>query len=242
MSVNIICMKWGNKYGPNYVNKLYNMVSKNLNKDFRFICFTEDGKGVQNNIEICPLPPIKMPKNKPERGWRKLSILQKDLNGLNGTCLFLDLDIVIVDTIDPLFEMSGDFFIAFDRLKKNSSIGNSSVFRFEAGEHHDIYENFSNESSKILSIFRNEQAYLSKMIVKKGIFQYWPESWCPSFYFNCVPNFALNYVLSQKIPEGAKIILFHGLPEPTEAAEGKSGKWYRYIKKSPWINDHWLDT
>jgi hypothetical protein len=218
------------------------MVSKNLNRDFRFICFTEDGKGVQNNIEICPLPPIKMPKNKPERGWRKLSILQEDLNGLNGTCLFLDLDIVIVDNIDPLFELSGDFFIAFDRLKKNSSIGNSSVFRFEAGEHHDIYENFSNESSKILSIFRNEQAYLSKMIVKKGIFQYWPESWCPSFKYHCVPNFPLNYVLSPKIPEGAKIILFHGLPEPTEAAEGKSGKWYRYIKKSPWINDHWLDT
>ena len=242
MSVNIICMKWGNKYGPNYVNRLYNMVSKNLNKDFRFICFTEDGKGVQNNIEICPLPPIKMPKNKPERGWRKLSILQKDLNGLNGTCLFLDLDIVIVDNIDPLFELSGDFFIAFDRLKKNSSIGNSSVFRFEAGENHDIYENFNNESSKILSIFRNEQAYLSKMIVKKGIFQYWPKSWCPSFKYHCVPNFPLNYVLSPKIPEGAKIILFHGLPEPTEAAEGKSGKWYRYIKKSPWINDHWLNT
>ena len=242
MSVNIVCMKWGNKYGPDYVNKLYNMVSKNLNRDFRFICFTEDGKGVQNNIEICPLPRIKMPENKPERGWRKLSILQKDLNEIKGTCLFLDLDIVIVDNMDPIFELSGKFFIAFDRRKKNSSIGNSSVFRFEAGENHDIYENFNNESSKILSIFRNEQAYLSKMIVKKGIFQYWPESWCPSFKYHCVPNFPLNYVLSPKIPEGAKIILFHGLPEPTEAAEGKSGKWYRYIKKSPWINDHWLNT
>ena len=24
----IICMKWGDKYGPEYVNRLYNMVSK----------------------------------------------------------------------------------------------------------------------------------------------------------------------------------------------------------------------
>ena len=240
MSVNIICMKWGDKYGPDYVNKLYNMVSKNLTKKFRFICFTENEKGLNNRIEIFPLPSIKMPKNKPERGWRKLSILQKDLNGLTGTCLFLDLDIVIVDNIDPIFELSGEFLIAFDKRKKKSSIGNSSVFRFEAGAHHDIYENFNNNSSKILNIFRNEQAYLSDMIVKKGIFQYWPKDWCPSFKYHCVPNFPLNYFLSPKIPMGAKIILFHGLPEPAEAAEGKSGKWYRYIKKSPWINEHWL--
>ena len=240
MSVNIICMKWGDKYGPDYVNKLYNMVSKNLTKKFRFICFTENEKGLNNRIEIFPLPSIKMPKNKPERGWRKLSILQKDLNGLTGTCLFLDLDIVIVDNIDPIFELSGEFLIAFDKRKRKSSIGNSSVFRFEAGAHHDIYENFNNNSSKILNIFRNEQAYLSDMIVKKGIFQYWPKDWCPSFKYHCVPNFPLNYFLSPKIPMGAKIILFHGLPEPTDAAEGKSGKWYRYIKKSPWINEHWL--
>ena len=240
MSVNIICMKWGNKYGPDYVNKLYNMVSINLTRDFRFICFTEDGTGIQNNIEICPLPSIEMPKNKPERGWRKLSILQKDLNGLKGTCLFLDLDIVIVDNIDPIFELRGEFLIAFDRRKKKSSIGNSSVFRFEAGAHHDIYENFNNNSFEILNSFRNEQAYLSDMIMKKGIFKYWPEDWCPSFKYHCVPSFPLNYFLSPRIPMGAKIVLFHGLPEPTDAAEGKSGKWYRYIKKSPWINDHWL--
>ena len=56
MSVNIICMKWGNKYGPDYVNKLYNMVAKNLTQSFRFICFTENKTGIQGNIEIFPLP------------------------------------------------------------------------------------------------------------------------------------------------------------------------------------------
>ena len=33
MGVNIICMKWGDKYGSDYVNKLHNMVSKNLGYD-----------------------------------------------------------------------------------------------------------------------------------------------------------------------------------------------------------------
>ena len=120
MTVNIICMKWGNKYGPDYVNKLHNMVSKNLNKKFRFICFTDNNKGLKGNIEVFPLPQINMPKNKPERGWRKLSILQKDLYDVIGTCLFLDLDIVIVDNIDPIFDLKGDFFIAFDKRKEKS--------------------------------------------------------------------------------------------------------------------------
>ena len=242
MTVNIICMKWGDKYGPDYVNKLFNMVSRNLTKNFRFICFTEEKSGLQKSIEVFPLPPIEMPKNKPERGWRKLSILQKDLNDLEGTCLFLDLDVVVVDNIDQIFELRGDFFIAFDKRKKSSFVGNSSVFRFEAGEHHDIYVNFNKNSANILRTFRNEQAYLSKMIEEKGIFQYWPSSWCPSFKYHCVPSFPLNYLFRPKIPYGAKIILFHGLPEPSEAAEGISGKWYRYIKKSPWINEHWQSS
>jgi len=239
MTVNIVCMKWGNKYGPDYVNKLYDMVSKNLTKNFRFICFTDNKSGIKNNVEILPLPFIEMPKNKPERGWRKLSILQKNISGLDGISLFLDLDVVLVENIDPLFDLKGEFFIAFDKRKRHSSIGNSSVFRFEAGEHDDIFQNFNQNSLKILQEYRNEQAYLSEMIKNKGIFQYWPKAWCPSFKYHCVPQFPLNFFSAPKIPKGAKVILFHGLPEPNDAAEGRSGKWYRYIRKSPWVTKHW---
>jgi hypothetical protein len=239
MTVNIVCMKWGDKYGPDYVNKLYDMVSKNLTKNFRFICFTDNKSGIKNNVDILPLPFIEMPKNKPERGWRKLSILQKNISGLDGISLFLDLDVVLVDNIDPLFDLKGEFFIAFDKRKRSSSIGNSSVFRFKAGEHDDIFQNFNHNSLKILQEYRNEQAYLSDMIKNKGIFQYWPKTWCPSFKYHCVPQFPLNFFSAPKIPKGAKVILFHGLPEPNDAAEGRSGKWYRYIRKSPWITKHW---
>ena len=92
---------------------------------------------------------------------------------------------------------------------------------------------------KILQEYRNEQAYLSEMIKNKGIFQYWPKAWCPSFKYHCVPQFPLNFFSAPKIPKGAKVILFHGLPEPNDAAEGRSGKWYRYIRKSPWVTKHW---
>ena len=36
----ILCMKWGTKYGPEYVNRLYAMVRGHLSGDFRFVCPT----------------------------------------------------------------------------------------------------------------------------------------------------------------------------------------------------------
>ena len=42
MTVNILTLKWGAKYGPEYVNRLYAGVKRNLQLDFRFLCFTDN--------------------------------------------------------------------------------------------------------------------------------------------------------------------------------------------------------
>ena len=34
---NIICMKWGTKYGPEYVNRLASMVKRNITIPYRFV-------------------------------------------------------------------------------------------------------------------------------------------------------------------------------------------------------------
>ena len=47
----ILCMKWGTKYGPEYVNRLYAMVRRNLTGDFRFVCLTDDGTGIRSEVE-----------------------------------------------------------------------------------------------------------------------------------------------------------------------------------------------
>jgi hypothetical protein len=39
--VNVICIKWGTKYGPDYVNRLRNMVQRHLHRPHRFVCLTE---------------------------------------------------------------------------------------------------------------------------------------------------------------------------------------------------------
>ena len=48
---NVICIKWGNKFGADYVNRLYKMVEKNLTLEHRFVCFTDDSKGIVEGVE-----------------------------------------------------------------------------------------------------------------------------------------------------------------------------------------------
>ena len=50
----IICMKWGDKYGAEYVNRLYNMVRRNLTLDFQMVCLTDDSTGIDPAV-ICHL-------------------------------------------------------------------------------------------------------------------------------------------------------------------------------------------
>ncbi len=73
--VNIVCVKWGewcSPHGPRYVNNLFRGVSRNLSKEHRFICFTDDPSGLDPGIEVRPLP-----KNLRGWWWEKLYARQK---------------------------------------------------------------------------------------------------------------------------------------------------------------------
>ena len=42
MAQTVICLKWGTRYGPEYVNRLYSMVKRHTERDLRFICITDE--------------------------------------------------------------------------------------------------------------------------------------------------------------------------------------------------------
>ena len=54
MKKNVVCIKWGNKFGADYVNSLYRMVEKNLTIPHRFVCFTDNAEGIDPGVEIRP--------------------------------------------------------------------------------------------------------------------------------------------------------------------------------------------
>jgi hypothetical protein len=232
-------MKWGTKYGPEYVNRLYNMVRRHLTGDFRFVCLTDNREGFLPQIESFAIAPMNLPAGIPERGWTKLTSFASDLHGLKGTALFLDIDVVIVGSIDEFFTEPGQFLIIHDYKRPWRITGNSSVYRFELGAHPDVLDYFRNNVETIRKTFRNEQAFLSAHLHAQGKLTYWPAAWCPSFKYHCITTWPTNYWREPIIPAGSKIIIFHGECNPPDALAGKRNRALRYIKPVTWVAEHW---
>lgn len=237
----VMCMKWGTKYGPEYVNRLYGMVARHLRGPFRFVCLTDDSRGVRPEVECFPLPELEQQASKRDGGWRKLNSYRQDLYGLRGQALFLDLDVVIVGDITPFFEQPGEFLIIKDWKRPWRVTGNSSVYRFTLGAHADMLDYFVQHQSEVRRKHRNEQEFLSHYLHAQDKLKYWDKRWCASYKYHCIPNFPLNYFKPPRIPEGARILIFHGVMNPPDALVGRSNGNWRHAKPASWIAEHWKE-
>ena len=239
----VLCMKWGTKYGPEYVNRLHSMVQRHLTIPHRFVCLTDNKDGLNPGIETFPIPSLKLPAGAPERGWTKLVSFSPDLSApggpeLRGEILFLDIDIVIVGNMDAFFQQPGEFLIIRD-WQKGDITGNSSVYRWTAGAHPDVLEYFRSNLEAVRKRHRNEQEFLTAHLSGQGKVGYWPETWCRSFKRHCIKPFSFLIARETEIPEGTRVLVFHGKPDPHEAIAGTSGKWYRRFKPATWVSAHW---
>ncbi|MBN8511290.1 MAG: glycosyltransferase [Burkholderiales bacterium] len=236
----LLCMKWGTKYGPEYVNRLYAMVRRHLRGDFDFVCLTDDAQGVRAEVRCVPLPVMDVAPGA-ERGWRKLSTFVADLHGLRGPALFLDLDVVIVGAIDPFFEQPGEFLIIHDWKRPWRVTGNSSVYRFEVGAHADLLQHFVAHQAEVRQRFRNEQEYLSHRLHAQGRLAYWPKGWCRSFKYHSLPRWPANYWRAPQVPPGTRIVIFHGEVNPPDALAGRRNRRWRHMRPAAWVAEHWRE-
>ena len=234
----IICMKWGTLYGPEYVNILDAMIKRNITVDYKFICFTDDPTGIHDHIETRPIPEIPLAEASPISGWRKIASLSPEL-GIEGTVLFLDVDLVITGNMDAFFEYEpGEFCCIENWSQKGRGIGNSSVYRYQADAHHDIFNYFCNNIEQVYQDYVSEQEYLTKMVAKTQTVKWWPDTICRSFKRHCMPKGIMRYLKKPQLPDDCRILVFHGPPKPTEAA---TGIYKKYIKASPWVLNHWCE-
>ena len=242
--VNILCVKWGTKYGPDYVNKLAGMVRRNMSRPYRFVCLTDDTTGIDPAIETHPLPAIGIPEFDAATGWTRLhgwlkvTVFAAPLYDLTGPTLFLDVDIVITGPLDAFFDPPGDF-IVIKEWDKRDETGNTSVFRYTAGAHGDLIVYLAKSLDSAQADYRNEQEFVTTYFSRQGKMTYWPKGWCVSFKRHCMHPGIMGFFKPARIPEGAKVVVFHGKPNPPDAIIGRSGKWYRRVLPVAWVDELW---
>lgn len=233
-------MKWGDAYGDEYVVKLRNMVARHLARPYRFVCLTDAGERLPRDIETLPLPPCPVVPGREREAWRKLSLFGSPLGDLEGTTLFLDLDLVVVEALDPLFDFApGRFCIIHNWTHPHRRVGNSSVFRFEVGRHSDIFDRYARNPSRVVAENRNEQIFLTRGIDEAEGVVWWPAAWCVSFKKHCLPRGLARLVLPSRIPQGACVIAFHGEPKPPDATRQWRYKRHHFMRPARWVSDYW---
>lgn len=232
-------MKWGTKFGAADVNRLHRMVRAHVDGGLRMFCLTDDSRGIDPAVACLPLPHVPVVGDRLDRGWRKLGLFSPDLaQSVPGEVLYLDLDIAVVEPLDPFFALPGEFLIIKDykpfRYRHRFS-GNSSVMRFHTGAHPGLLEEVRTRGERIRADFRDEQEFVSDYMRRQGLLRYWPAGWCASYKHDCVRPLPLGLWQPPALPAGARVIVFHGRPKPDEAVRGEGAKWYRPLLPAPWL-------
>ncbi|MDD9999013.1 MAG: hypothetical protein OXQ89_14845 [Rhodospirillaceae bacterium] len=244
--MNIVTLKWGDRYGPHFANRLYGGVSRHLTRGFRFLCLTDDQTGLRPEIDTYPLPSIELPDKFARSAWLKLGLFQDRIGDMEGECLFLDLDLLITKDIDCFFDYTRgkkciihNWVQRHQVFKKRPDVGNSSVFRWIANTTQHIVDKFHSERDWALREFRPPQTYLTYSLGEKC---WWPDDWVRSFKRHATPPFPCNLMFQPKLPAGTRILVFHGRPDPDEALTGyRDVRLHRCTRPAPWIATHWYD-
>lgn len=208
------------------------MVQRNLTLDYEFVCFTENAKGINPHVRTEPLSLIQGVKG----WWYKPMFFASDFP-LQGTILFLDLDLVIFRNIDNLFTFEPDKFCIirdFNRCRiKGYKKFNSSVFRLCTGQQSQVYTEFMKDPRGNSKRYHGDQEWIYSQVDE---FAYWPEEWIQSYKWEMRSNPRLEPkgtenrdFVKQGEPEildNTSIAVFHGEPNP-------------HACKDPWVVNHW---
>lgn len=263
----VICIKWGTAYGARHVNTLYAMVARNITGPFRVICFTDNAAGIRGEVVCHPLPALgcEIPPDVPGK-WPKVALWSRELFGVEGVVLFVDLDSVIVGNLDGYFTHGSpdEVITARNWIKPWKKLGQTSVFRFKVGGHPYMLDNLHADPAGVSRKYRYEQHYVTAGI--RGGIKFWLASWTRHFRLHCLGSWLTRLLRAPVLPPGAKVVTFAGGTKVEQAITGRcAGRdgtgtlvehlrwvfgqggsgWVRrlkdYMKPAEWVALHWRE-
>jgi len=243
--LNIICYRWGKKYGVEYVNTLRAMVKRNLSVPHTFHCITDCSDGLHDDIVVHILPQTEVTGI-----WRKLMTFQNDFLGLRGKwAVSLDLDVVIVGNLDFLAEQPDKDFMIARNWSKDAKSGkgaraSGSVYRLKVGSYAFIWDNLIKDFEGSVNRYHGknrevgEQNWLNAHFEE---FNYFTEGKVVSFKRHChakgrkIFGFNTARIGEATPPETAAVVSFHGDPLPPDVMNSCSGRW----RHAPFVAKNW---
>lgn len=205
--LHVVCVDHGNYLGRGgeYVTNLFNGVCRNLQPPFKFTCFTDrpNAEGVYPaGINLKPTPAG-------VTGWyNKLYLFKPGLFPKDERILFLDLDTVIVGSLEPLREYEGEFAILRDFLKPTR--WGPGIMLWSAGVWEEIWTAWERDGRPHMDL--GDLTWINRLFKVSG---YVPDA------LQDITDGICSYKLHGKIrlPDNTRIVCFHGKPRPHEVTD-----------------------
>jgi len=222
--VTVICVRYGTKYGRDYVERLRNMVSRHLTVPYEFVCLTDDAESIDGVRSI-----VQPGAGYAKLWWQKIHMFDPNLP-VKGRILFFDLDVVIHDRIDRLASYLPDQFVGihdFNRaFHKNWMNLNSSVLAWNHGTVSHIWNDFQ-KNPAVAQRLHGDQDWIWQ--TSKQLIKFWPKEWIQSYKWEVrkreqltVSNGKRQFKTvdhSVEVHPDCSVTVFHGDPKPQDVQD-----------------------
>ena len=226
------CWDGRDYYPPEYVNILFRSVSRHTTLPFDFVLYVgPEAEKPGRTASIDPAIRI-IPIGRPA-WWSGMSFWMNVPPGVRTeSLLYLDLDLVIIGSLDDLIEYPSMHAYMKDYPTHCCPSGlegdaNASVSLIRRGAGAKVWEEYVNQgmptwdplappSGRALPLAVQSIVNDHGKGIQKALF---PENWVASHRLQVVPR---------GLPEDCRIVSFHGRPKPHEV-----------LDREPWVKENW---
>jgi len=200
-----------------YVNNLFDGVTKYADRDFDFICFTNEKLNLKKGIETRSFPMIT------KRGVLPRLFMFSEQSGLFGhQVLCLDLDVVVVGSLEPLMAYSGLFCARpkFQQGGENKLDGDIMSFRAGPEAEARFWTPFVKDVKGSERLTQGRERYWMRHVAG-DIADLWTVE---------APKAVLSYkrnLKGQRPPKTAAIVSYHGYPRPHQVKDNWTKKYWK---------------
>lgn len=216
----VLCVRYGNRYGKEYVERLRNMVARHTTLDYEFACLTDD------QHDIAGVRTIYQPAADYRKlWWHKVHMFDPSLD-ISGRILYFDLDVVISSNIDKLVKSYSKEFVGIKDFNRKFHAGykylNSSVMTWIHGQESYVYTEFCKSKSTAMRL-HGDQDWIWK--IARDRISFFPDPWIQSYKWEIRSR---EHLVSRDGRRGFKtqwdgapaaecsVAVFHGEPKPQD--------------------------
>lgn len=204
---------WEQDRGLAYLYTLQDSVAKHCSVPYRFVCFTDRPLAAMRlGIETVPLNVDEIP------GVMKKMVAFRPCSKMTGTILALDLDTVIVDSLDPIFEikLEENTIITCEDIYSRGKIGGGVHLFREGFGMNEFWRPICRQLLAYSDRCGGSERYFMRVRAKElGSdldLRYWQA-------IKPAPVVSYKGACEAGVPPGARMIWFHGIPRPHQTCE-----------------------